>query len=275
MILQYRIGLFSKIGKTTVKTIRFYEEEGLLFPYKIDSESGYRYYSSTELIRLHEIMSLRQIGFSIQEIKKIFLNQEIDYILKVKRIEFIKQAKELQDCLSRLDHYINEREVQEKMNYQAVIKETPECIVFSRRGVVKNFQDYFQFVPEIGEMIKQANPHLKCSEIQYSFIIHYDQEYQDENMDIEYCEAVTEYGVETDEIKFKEIPSETVVGVLHKGRYEDFSFAYDFAYRWIEENGYEINGPGRESYIDGIWNKEDKEEWLTEIQIPIKKRLTT
>ena len=97
---------------------------------------------------------------------------------------------------------------------------------------------------------------------------------EDENMDIEYCEAVTEYGVETDEIKFKEIPSETVVGVLHKGRYEDFSFAYDFAYRWIEENGYEINGPGRESYIDGIWNKEDKEEWLTEIQIPIKKRLT-
>ena len=35
-----------------------------------------------------------------------------------------------------------------------------------------------------------------------------------------------------------------------------------------EENGYTIAGAPRESYIDGIWNKDSEEEWLTEIQIP-------
>ena len=42
----------------------------------------------------------------------------------------------------------------------------------------------------------------------------------------------------------------------------------DFA----EENDYEIAGNIRESYIDGIWNKDDESEWLSEIQIPVKKK---
>ena len=36
-------------------------------------------------------------------------------------------------------------------------------------------------------------------------------------------------------------------------------------------NGYEIVGAIRESYIDGVWNKGDESEWLTEIQVPIRK----
>lgn len=39
----------------------------------------------------------------------------------------------------------------------------------------------------------------------------------------------------------------------------------------MEENGYKICGDFRESYIDGVWNKNDKNEWLTEIQIPVEK----
>ena len=42
--------------------------------------------------------------------------------------------------------------------------------------------------------------------------------------------------------------------------------------RYVEENGYEICGNIRENYIDGVWNKDSQEEWLTEIQVPVKKR---
>ena len=41
--------------------------------------------------------------------------------------------------------------------------------------------------------------------------------------------------------------------------------------KYIEENGYEIIDYPRECYIDGCWNKESVDEWLTEIQIPVKK----
>ena len=51
--------------------------------------------------------------------------------------------------------------------------------------------------------------------------------------------------------------------------YNSLSSSYEIVLKYVEDNGYKIIGPIRESYIDGIWNKEDESEWLTEIQIPI------
>jgi len=42
--------------------------------------------------------------------------------------------------------------------------------------------------------------------------------------------------------------------------------------QWVEQNGYTISDNLRESYIDGIWNKDSVDEWLTEIQVPVQKR---
>lgn len=62
------------------------------------------------------------------------------------------------------------------------------------------------------------------------------------------------------------------VSIMHKGPYSELSKAYAYAFKWIEENGYIAADNPRESYIDGIWNKESEEEWLTELQIPIARK---
>ena len=67
----YKIGDFSSMSKTTIKTLRYYEKEGLLTPVYIDQNTGYRYYESSQLIDISKIISLRQIGLSIKEIKKV------------------------------------------------------------------------------------------------------------------------------------------------------------------------------------------------------------
>ena len=72
-------------------------------------------------------------------------------------------------------------------------------------------------------------------------------------------------------MNLKEIPSVEAVSVMHKGPYKELPKAYAYAYSWIEDNGYISSDNPRENYIDGIWNKESEEEWLTEIQIPIKR----
>ncbi|MBQ2922567.1 MAG: hypothetical protein IJE60_05690 [Tyzzerella sp.] len=51
-----------------------------------------------------------------------------------------------------------------------------------------------------------------------------------------------------------------------------FHKSYAVVLNYIEENGYEICGNIRESYIDGVWNKDSTEEWLSEIQIPIRRK---
>ena len=71
-------------------------------------------------------------------------------------------------------------------------------------------------------------------------------------------------------VKFRELPEITAACIFHKGSYDNFPDTYAAILRFIEENGYEICGNIRENYIDGIWNKDREEDWLSEIQIPVR-----
>lgn len=66
----FRIGEFSKLAKTTVKTLRFYDEIKLFTPSFVD-DNGYRYYSIDQLGDLQKIVSLRAVNMPIDEIKEI------------------------------------------------------------------------------------------------------------------------------------------------------------------------------------------------------------
>ncbi|HHY99593.1 MAG TPA: MerR family DNA-binding transcriptional regulator, partial [Tissierellia bacterium] len=47
----YRIGEFSKMSKTTIKTLRYYDEIGLLKPQETDKFIGYRLYTTDQLFK--------------------------------------------------------------------------------------------------------------------------------------------------------------------------------------------------------------------------------
>jgi effector-binding domain-containing protein len=158
------------------------------------------------------------------------------------------------------------------MNYNAALKKLPECIVYSKRMVVPSYDAYFELIPAIGEEVKKANPDLKCAVPEYCFIVYHDGEYKEKDIDIEYCEAVTKFGKEIGDIKFKKLPSVMAVTVMHKGPYSELGKAYAYIFKWIEDNGYAILDKPRESYIDGIWNKEDEKDWLTEVQVPVQNK---
>lgn len=89
---------------------------------------------------------------------------------------------------------------------------------------------------------------------------------------IETCEAVTERKADSEIVKFKELPEIQAACIFHRGSYDNFPKTYEAVLSYIEENGYEICGNIRESYIDGVWNRESEKEWLSEIQIPVRKR---
>ena len=89
---------------------------------------------------------------------------------------------------------------------------------------------------------------------------------------MEICEAVTKPKQEKEGLYFRTMPETTAACVFHRGSYGTLGEAYEAVLRYIEENGCEIAGQIRESYIDGVWNKDDESQWLTEIQIPIRKK---
>lgn len=268
----YRIGEFSKMSKTTIKAIRYYDEVGLLKPELVDDITGYRFYTTDQLVKLHHIQSLRQIGLSIEEIKLINNGYSAEGILQKRKKELEAEITNALDQLSRIKFILSGKEEFEFMNYQVIIKELPECIVYSKKTTVPSYDAYFQVIPEIGERIKAKYPDLKCSIPEYCFICYLDGEYKERDINVEFCEAVDEMREDFDDIIFKKIEKITAVSVIHKGTYSGLSQAYAYAFKWIEENGYAVADNPRENYIDGIWNKDSEDEWLTELQIPIFKK---
>ena len=67
-----KIGEFSQMMQVTVKTLRHYEQKGILFPCKVDEWTGYRYYSVEQMQRLNTIRQLQSLGFSLDEIKELY-----------------------------------------------------------------------------------------------------------------------------------------------------------------------------------------------------------
>lgn len=66
-----RIGAFARLAGTSVKTLRFYANEGLLPPHDTDPHTGYRYYAPEQLGDAAKIMNLRESGFSLKQIRTL------------------------------------------------------------------------------------------------------------------------------------------------------------------------------------------------------------
>jgi DNA-binding transcriptional MerR regulator len=267
----YRIGLFSKIGKVTVKALRFYEEEGLIEPGRVDAATGYRYYDSSQIPRIHKVVALRQCGFSVPEIRQVVNGEDVAALFAERKRQAETEAREAGARLQSINSYIESLGEDGTMKYEIVVKDLPRVIVFSKRMIAPSYDSFFDAIPRIGEEIGAANPGLRCrDDPPYCFNVYHDGEYKEVDIDLEVCEAVYEAGVDTPSIKFKTIEAVPEAAcVMHKGPYSELRSAYAAVFKWIDDNGFIPADAPRESYIDGVWNRPDPAEWLTELQVPI------
>ena len=74
-------GTFAQHANVTKKALQVYMEKGLLIPDYVDVENGYRFFSAEKVAQVDEIVKMRQIGFSLDEIKQIFDDQDaLEYL---------------------------------------------------------------------------------------------------------------------------------------------------------------------------------------------------
>ena len=106
------IGEFSRICKVSTKTLRYYDEIGLIKPSKINPENNYRYYSIEQLETMLFINRLKQYNFSLEEIRTIItseemLNEKLCLELYKKKKEFEKQIQIYSQITERLNEDIS------------------------------------------------------------------------------------------------------------------------------------------------------------------------
>ena len=174
----YKIGDFSKMSKTTIKALRYYEKEGLLKPAFIDQDTSYRYYESSQLVDISKIISLRQIGLSIKDIKKVLDGQDMSLILNKRKNEIEKNIANFNIELSKINYLLEEN----NMKNEIFVKDIPGYIIYYRDGMIEDFSKITEFVLQAGTECAKANPNLKCITPDYCYISYLDGEYKEKDI---------------------------------------------------------------------------------------------
>lgn len=267
-----KIGEFSKMMQVTVKTLRHYEQRGLLVPNEVNEWTGYRYYSISQMQRLNTIRGLQRQGFTLEEIKEMLEGggQMPSVDLLTQKIE--ETERQLQLLMERRSQLLKWMDSHKQINTMEKfsIQSLPEIIVVSHREVIPDYSALgLLCVNKIGPEMQRLG--CKCPPPGYCFTIEHQQEYSSDNIDIEYCEQVEEMGEDSNIIQFKRLPAVAkALCMKHMGPYERFYESYTEAFSYMEQQGYKVAGHPRTCYIDGAWNKDNPEEWLSIIQIPIE-----
>ena len=155
--MKLKIGEFSQLMQVTVKTLRHYEQKGLLMPDEVDEWTGYRYYSINQMQRLQSIRDLQRLGFSLDEIKDLF--EDNSHIPSIRQLtEKIKETEaQLRQLIARRNRLLDWRNARKEMKTMEKfsIQSLPEIIVASHREVIPDFA-------AIGPMCVEKSP-LRCT----------------------------------------------------------------------------------------------------------------
>ena len=268
-----KIGDFSKLSQVSVRTLRYYEEMGLLKPIEVDRFTSYRYYSVDQLPRLNRILALKDLGFLLDQIAQL-LNEglppaQIRGMLRMKQAEIREQVEEEQERLARVEARLRQIEQEGKMpTHEVVIKKIEPQLVAAIRRVIPNYGEIGQLYNETFAYLGQhgarpAGPPLA---------VYHDPEFRERDADVEAAVPLTAALPSSEQVTVRELPgTERMACVIHQGSYESVSEAYNTLSAWIGTNSYRMAGPCREVCLRGPESGPDSSSYVTEIQAPVEK----
>jgi len=106
-----QISEFARAGNVTIRALRFYDEVGLLSPAHVVPENGYRWYSPAQFAQLNQIQTLKDMGFSLQEIRELLRRRpapaELRTFLEERWEVFRKRVRDDVGRLERIEARLN------------------------------------------------------------------------------------------------------------------------------------------------------------------------
>lgn len=263
------IGQFSKVCMVTIKALRYYDRIGLIHPFHINEETGYRYYSEDQIQHMLLINRLKRYGFSLSDIRDIMSDLNADTLI----IKLNKQRRILENDISEKNIILNdmlryaasiERTgdiMSDHNNYRIDIITTDDINVISERNnmSIDDFGKYY------GVLYKRCQVE-KIVLNGICMAIYHDSEFDPECSDIELA-----LGVQNGSSYDRTIKGAECAVTTHYGSYAGLPEAYGAITKWINDNGYKISTAPYEIYVKTQFDRIPVDEWETRIYFPIKK----
>jgi DNA-binding transcriptional MerR regulator len=265
-----KIGEFSSLAQVSIRTLRHYDEMGLLKPMHVEVESGYRYYSVSQLPRLHRILALRDLGFPLDRIGEA-LEENISAdslrgMLLLRRIEQEKQLQEEEERLHRLKALFHLIDLEGRMTSDAILKNVSEQWIVSLRESIPAYRTVGQL---IGKLYGAIGPLAVQGP---GVVLLHDAEYKEKDVDAEAGVYLKQSAHVQEPLRCYQLPPVTVASAVHHGAFNRIGEAYTALLRWVEANRYHPCGPTRELFLHvNVPASRDDESNVTEIQVPVEK----
>ncbi|QQO09596.1 MerR family transcriptional regulator [Breznakiella homolactica] len=264
----YRISDFSKITSLTVKTLRYYDEEGILSPSYRDGANGYRYYNEKDFTRAGLVTFLRSLDFSISEMKEVLADCETDedlsYFLREKKKQVMGNIAREQMIIDKIEQFARPAApVTGLTEYTVELGTADPVLVASVRytGAYANTGDYFSILYKA----------VKGNGAGVPFNLHYNDEYAEE-AEIEVCLPIRRH-IRGDGIQVRTLPAvRKVIRTVHRGPYSTINLAYKALLDYAGEHSLTCAVPSREYYLKGpgMLFRGNENKYVTEILIPVE-----
>lgn len=280
----FRIGEFSKLCGLSADTLYHYEKHKILIPMSVDQFTGYRYYDASQIVTVNKILALKDAGFSLTEISTL-IKDKTSLQLLIEMLENKAQllASALEVEYNRLERlhtniFLIKNGGIPQMN-EIIIKTVESILVASTRKVITKIsfdENLEQMWPTVNNYIneKGIKRTIPCLMIYHSGwwdINELNLNYDEQTLDIEVVEPVTKSFEGNGEVRVYELPKiDKMACIVHHGSFSTIGKTFDALFEWIRQNNYVADGPIREIYHKGDWVTDNPNEYITELQIPIK-----
>ena len=277
----FRIGEFSTITGVTIDTLRHYDALGLFKPANVDPFTGYRYYSATQLVSLHRILALKEVGLSLEEIARVIqdklTNEELRGMLKAQLIRAEEETRAAQLRQERILARLQSLNLEADMPaYEVNLKPVEPLTIAAIREVVPTLE---QMPQRCSEMFDAIERWVRANNLSLgpSMSIYYNEGFVREDIDTE-CAFILPGSdparIESPDapIQVRQLdPAPLIASTIAT---DDFYKkpggllpAYNALAQWIEQNGYRIAGPPRELF----YGSAQRGDLTAEVQFPVEK----
>jgi DNA-binding transcriptional MerR regulator len=268
------IGAFARLGQVSPRTLRHYDQVGLLRPERVDVGSGYRFYAVGQLRQLHRIVALRDLGFSLEQIHEVLAErpalEQFQGMLRLRRAQLEQTVGEEQDRLRRIEAHLRALEKEDAMDLQViVIKQTQplRAALATERGLAHPGigAAFGRLLPQVTEHLRSAGARPGISVASYDdgdgttpeggLALHAGFEIGDQDV----TSSAT--------VQVLSLPVVEVASAVYRGGVDGIMQAWEDLVRWIDDSGYRPAGDCRELYLE--WHDDEPERNVIELQQPI------
>jgi DNA-binding transcriptional MerR regulator len=275
----FRIGEFSIIAQVSGRLLRYYDEIGLLPPEFIDPQTGYRYYSASQLPRLNRILASKELGFSLEQIARL-LEQDISMgelrgMLTLRKAQIEQTVQQETERLRVVESRLQQIEAHGRVQTPDVVLKSVSAQRFlSLREVLPGMDAVRSLVQSIYSTVPAK---LTPSQLgQIAVVIHAPM-FNPDAFDLEVGYLLTgsapkSFRLSEDRLlSQRELPAvETMATLAHVGPLSETHREYGALGGWLEQNDWEIIGQGREILMQLPLQGKDAEA-VVEIQLPVRK----